>query len=831
MDKETWAKVKDIFSEVIALDPEVRDLRLDEICEGDSEVRSEVEALISSNDEVENFIEEPAFAIPDAIPPDIEPSANKQIGNYRIVREIGRGGMGTVFLATRDDGEFHQQVAIKIVSSAFLGRENLRRFRQERQILAELNHPNIARLLDGGVTDDGLPYLVMEYVEGEPLVEFAEKRSLTVDERLRVFQQICRAVAYAHAKLIVHRDIKPSNILVNAEGNIKLLDFGLAKFLDIESGDITATNFRALTPAYASPEQLRGDPITTASDIYSLGVVLYELLTGSRPFDHASMTFEKMIELVSGSEPEKPSAKVGSLADRREPVLDEKTVTERRRSLRGDIDNIVLMAMRHEPERRYGSVEQLANDIEGHLDGLPISATEDTFGYRASKFVRRHRIGIASVALVVLILFSGIVSTAWQARVAGRERDQAKLERDRAEQLNTFLQSILSAASPTEKGKNVKLIEVLDDAATRIDSELADQPELRARALTTIGRTYNELGIPDRAEAKLIEALNIYRGLFAGYNSDKVASMAYLADSLIAQYKFDEGESIVLEAISAERASTPGHTERLSHLLFIAGELRVRQGKYTEAESDLNESISICDEIVNPREADCSYYRISLGRAKRFAGDLKGAEIIFRDLLTKVKSESRDTKLSTADISVNLGEVLLVLGNNGEAIRFLTDADQVYQGQLGDSINLAVSRYYLSRAYMESKDFVKAAEFSRQAVNVARRISWVENRNFVGALTVLGLSLTRMGKAREGEPFLREGMSIAQKHLKADDTRLPESAIALAECLLERGGAREATEVLQKALAGQMALSNPNQGSLDDIRKTLALVSGTRDEN
>lgn len=291
MDAETWARVKEIFSEVIELDPDLREKRLAEACGDDLQLRTEVEALLRSNDEVEGFIEEPAFAIADAIPPDIEPSANKQIGHYRIVREIGRGGMGTVFLATRDDGEFQQEVAIKIVSSAFLGRENLRRFRQERQILAELSHPNIARLLDGGVTDDGLPFLVMEYVEGEPLVEFAEKRSLTVEERLRLFQQICRAVAYAHAKLIVHRDIKPSNILVTSDGEIKLLDFGLAKFLDIESGDITATNFRALTPAYASPEQIRGQPLTTSSDVFSLGVVLYELLTGSRPFNYESVAY------------------------------------------------------------------------------------------------------------------------------------------------------------------------------------------------------------------------------------------------------------------------------------------------------------------------------------------------------------------------------------------------------------------------------------------------------------------------------------------------------------------------------------------------------------
>jgi len=770
MDADRWAKVKDIFSRTVDLAPDDRHKKLDEACNGDAEIRQQVEDLLRSNDEVEGFIEEPAFTVADALPSESEPTANKLIGHYRVVREIGRGGMGTVFLATRDDGEFQQEVAIKVVSSAFLGRESLRRFRQERQILAGLNHPNIARLLDGGVTDDDLPYLVMEYVAGDTLIEYADRNSLSVGERLSLFTKVCRAVAYAHGSLIVHRDIKPSNIIVPADGEPKLLDFGLAKMLDIDNGDVTATNFRALTPAYASPEQIRGEPITTASDIYSLGVVLYELLTGTRPFDHDSITFEKIIEIVSGSEPRAPS--------------------EASSQLRGDIDNIVLMAIRSEPDRRYRSVEQFANDIERHLAGLPIFASDDTLAYRASKFIRRHRIGVASAAAIVLLLLGGIMATTWQASVANRERDQARREKEKAEQLNTFLQSILSAASPQEKGKDAKVIEVLDDAAARLDEELANQPELKAKALTTIGKTYAELGLPEKAEPKLREALGIYQQTVPKENRDRLNATLFLAESLVNLYRFDDAEQIFDEQIDIERSLDPPAPRELSYSLFLLGELRVRQARFADAETALNESIPLCDSIGPAVEYECAYYRISLGRVKQFSGDLDAAEAVYRKSLAVFEQQSVRHRLRIADLSVNLGDVLITKANYSDGIRFLKRADETYQKDLGDSLFVAVSQFYLSRAYLEQSDNAAALKYSKNAVDIARKVGWVENRNFIGALRVLGLSLTRLGKAKEGEPFLREALDRSERYLRPDDTRTADVRNALAECLDMQKSAR-----------------------------------------
>lgn len=778
MDAKTWASVKDIFAEVVELHSDERAAKLDAICNGNGEIRSHVEALLRSNDEVAGFIEAPAFTIADAMSADAEPAAGKSIGHYRVVREIGRGGMGTVFLAMRDDGEFRQEVAIKVVSSAFLGRESLRRFRQERQILAGLSHPNIARLLDGGVTDDGLPFLVMEHVAGEPLIKYADKNNLSTDERLRLFLKICRAFSYAHGNLIVHRDIKPSNILVTPEGEPKLLDFGLAKILDIESDNVrTATNLRALTPAYASPEQLRGDTITTASDIYSLGVVLYELLSGTRPFDYESVTLEKMIQMASDSDPAPPSVSAGR--------KDRASASD----LKGDLDLITLTAMRTDAERRYGSVQQLADDIERHLDGRPVSAAPDTFAYRTAKFVRRNRIGVASAAVIALILIAGIVATAWQASVAAHERDQATREKEKAEQLNQFLQSILSAASPNAMGKNAKVIAVLDDAASRINVDFAYQPELRARALSTIGQTYNELGVPETAEPKLREALRIYDGIYAGYNKEKARARLYLADSLIGRYAFDEAEPLLNEMVAAERLHQPAGAD-LSRALFLMGEMNVRRSQFAVADRFLDESITLCDALPSPAEIDCAYYRISLGRSKQFTGDLDAAEMIFRRSLSVFNQQPERYAVRIADISVNLGDVLLLKRSLLEGLALLQHADNTYEAQVGESFYLVISKYYISRAHLEMDNPQEALKFAAQAVEIARKVNWIENRNYIGALRVTGLALTRLAKPNEGEPFLREAVQRAEKHLKPDDPRYADAVNALNECLTARGQGR-----------------------------------------
>jgi non-specific serine/threonine protein kinase/serine/threonine-protein kinase len=420
MTPERWRRLDEVFHAAAALDGGARRAYVREACADDAELRAELERLLAAHDRAGAFIERPALASAAEWVDGAEPSEGRRIGAYRIVREIARGGMGTVFLAERADGQYEQRVAVKVIKRGMDTEFVLERFRAERQILASLDHPNIARLIDGGTTDDGLPYFAMEYIAGRPIDAWADERRLSVAERLRLFLQVCDAVAYAHQHLVVHRDIKPLNILVTPEGAPKLLDFGIAKVLhaDPDARTSTVTGLRLLTPDYASPEQVEGRHATTASDVYSLGVVLYELLTGRSPYRPRSRAPLDVAEAVRTTEPQRPSA----------------VVAERlRRRLRGDLDTIVLTALRKEPSRRYGSVEQLAGDVRRHLEGRPVLARPDTLRYRAGKFARRNRVAVAAGAVVLLALVGGTVATASQARAAREQARRAEAAQARAE--------------------------------------------------------------------------------------------------------------------------------------------------------------------------------------------------------------------------------------------------------------------------------------------------------------------------------------------------------------------------------------------------------------
>jgi serine/threonine protein kinase len=455
VNQDNWQKVKVIFSEALEVPVKERAAFLDQVCGGHTELRDDVESLLSADEEAGEFIVEPAlveagFTADERVVPDTT-VVGRRIGAYQIVRELGRGGMGAVFLAVRADAQFEKQVAIKIVKRGMDTDSILRRFVMERQILANLEHPNIARFLDGGTTEDGLPYFVMEYVNGEPITKHCDAKGLSPDERLMLFQKVCAAVQYAHQNLIVHRDIKPGNILITQEGTPKLLDFGVAKLLNpdwtSDRTEQTASVLRLMTPAYASPEQLRGLPINTATDVYSLGVVLYELLSGQRPFHFSSSLPEEIERVLLNAEPMRPSTaalkSTEAAAERnsgdseseralRQSVADERVANEQVRfynpkALRGDLDNIVLKALRKDRERRYASVLEFSEDIHRHLRGLPVTARPDTFSYRAGKFIQRHRAGVAMAVLVAVTLLSATIITSWQAHVARREHAKAEL--------------------------------------------------------------------------------------------------------------------------------------------------------------------------------------------------------------------------------------------------------------------------------------------------------------------------------------------------------------------------------------------------------------------
>lgn len=566
MEADHWKKIKDAYSAALDLDrPELAEYlsRLDE------DTRAEVERLIAADADAGSFIENPYLVERGAIlADDIESTG---IDGYKLISQLGSGGMGTVYLAERMGDGFSQRVALKLIKGGTDSNVVLRRFLVERQILASLEHPNIARMLDGGSTSTGVPYFVMEYVDGSPIRAYCDDRFLDTRSRVALFAKVCDAASYAHQKLVVHRDLKPSNILVDQSGEPKLLDFGIAKLLapDWQSSEetVTATQFRILTPEYSSPEQLRGEATTTLTDVYSLGVVLYELLTGVRPFQTESRDPVALAEAIRTKEPPKPS--VAALFDGTRSSADAKATApgsahetgdmhrmhSTRRSvpdptaLRGDIDNIVLKAIRSDPERRYASVQEMIEDLQRYLDGLPVKATGDTLRYRAGKFAKRHRTALTAAAGMALLLIGTASVAAWQAIRADRERAVAEARLADARSLaNSLIFDVhdsireLPGSTPARKAIVARALEYLDKLAAEGGNDMTLQTELAA-GYERIGDVQGNplgpnLGETSAAVESYKKALTIREGLFPMANPDNRYATAMLNSKLFRSAQF-----------------------------------------------------------------------------------------------------------------------------------------------------------------------------------------------------------------------------------------------------------------------------------------------------
>jgi eukaryotic-like serine/threonine-protein kinase len=488
--------------------------------------------------------------------PAAESAPERRLGPYKLVREIGHGGMGVVFLAARADDQYRKRVAIKIIPVGADSAEAIRHFRRERQILASLDHPNIARLLDGGTTDDSRPYLVMEYIEGEAITRYCNRHEHTLADRLGLFQRVCAAVAHAHRNLVVHRDLKPGNILVTADGTPKLLDFGIASFVNPElSGDTVDATRRALTPEYASPEQIQGGVVTTASDTYSLGVVLYELLTGRSPYRVRTSTAAELYRVVCEQEPDRPSTalareessgrRTDATASQVEVEKGPATAVRHSRALRGDLDTILLKALRKEPSQRYLSVEALSDDVRRYLEGRPVTARRPTMVYRVTKFVGRNWMATTAAAAAILLVLTAVVALAIQAQRLERERNKS-------EQIAAFLKDLFTAPDPTQaRGNTVTAREILDAGAARIETTLAG--ETRADLLSTLGEVYASLGLYADAERLQRQALELHRTLLGDTDEVTQQDVAQLTFLLHQAGRSQEAVTLATPALAFDK--------------------------------------------------------------------------------------------------------------------------------------------------------------------------------------------------------------------------------------------------------------------------------------
>jgi serine/threonine-protein kinase len=634
MTPEEWRRLEDLFERAGAVPPDARAAFLAEACPDDPALRSKVLSLLSVPTDASGALESVVSRSVEALA--AETSSGQRVGPWRIVEPVGHGGMGLVYLAERADDEFAQRVALKLIRMPLATPELLSRFRSERQILANLNHPHIASLLDGGTSDGGVPYVAMEYVDGRALDRYCDEERLSIRDRLDLFLAVCDAVSHAHRNLIVHRDLKPGNILVTGDGTPKLLDFGIAKLLD--PGDSTPsetqTGMLLMTPAYASPEQVRGEPVTTASDVYSLGIILYELLTGRRPYDVSTTDPVEVVRVVCDTMPNRPSS-AAVTADAEPSTSPEERSRLRRtapdrlhKQLSGDLDNIALMALRKEPERRYGSVEALAQDVRKYLRGLPVLAGPDTWRYRVSKFITRNRAAVSGTA-AALLLVTALVSF-YTVRLA-TERDRARLEAAKADQVASFLQGIFEVADPNRtQGENVSARELLDRGAGRIGAELADQPEVQATMLGVIGGVYMSLGLWDQALALRDSALTMTRALYGASSLETAHAMNGVASALTLSGRYPEADTLYRRSLDLMRRHLGDSDPEIAVTVMGLADIQQELGAFQQADSLYTEALRIRELHFAPESMAIAEVLDATAAVKKSQGDYSGAEALLR---------------------------------------------------------------------------------------------------------------------------------------------------------------------------------------------------------
>nr|MBO2487834.1 hypothetical protein [Gammaproteobacteria bacterium] len=780
--------------------------------------------------------------------------AGQRLGPYRFICKLGSGGMGDVWLAERADDEYQQRVAIKLVRGGVFSAQFHARLRMERQILASLQHPNIARLLDGGRTSDGTPYLVLEYIDGEPIDVYCDRRRLRLDARIRLLQQVCNTVHYAHQNLVVHRDLKPTNILITRDGVPKLLDFGIAKLLDPRQtpGTVAVTHFgyRVMTPMHASPEQIRGEPITTASDIYVLGLLLYELLVGRRPFDFTGHTLAEMERVILEREPLAPSAMLAHTA-RHAPELvadiaECRSTTPARliKELRGDLDNIVTMAMRKDATRRYGSAEQLAADLDRHLQGMPVIATSDTWAYRTGKFIRRHALAVlaAASAIFMLALFSTI--TFLQSQRIARERDLATAERARAEQISTFLVELFELSDPSRsRGNQVTARELLDVGARRVDIGLADQPETRAMLLQTIGQVYKSLGLYSESAALLENALQSKIAVHGPVHLEVASAMVALGEALLEQGVFDRAQTLFENALDMQRRLAGVEAIETAPTLLSRARLAHARGELQLAEKLYGESLAVYRlhglehspqaAIVISELASLQSYRgnyVQAGHLYRAAldivrqahgrehplvarflhnlavmmhmqGELEQAAELYAessDLLRRILGE---THPDTLDALSNYGRFLHRKGDLALAEATLIDTVRANRAARGDTHPfVGHDLVTLAIVQIDRGNYREAEANLQTALDIYRRSLPEEHPYIASALANIGRAQLERGDFAAAERTLREAITMAAKFLPTDGPQIAQANSSLGRVLLATGRVQEAAPLLRQSL-------------------------------
>jgi serine/threonine-protein kinase len=841
MTDDAWGDVEALFADAMELDPDARQALLDARCAGRPALRAEIESLLASHGRDGRFLDVATIAPVTEAAPTVPDRSGEVVGRFRLVDRVGEGGMGVVYRAERADGEFSEQVAVKLLTTPIDTADAMRRFRVERQILATLNHPDIVTLIDGGLTGSGQAFLVMKYVEGEPIVDHCVRRRLTLAARIRLFQRVCAAVQYAHQNGVVHRDLKPANILVTDDGLPKILDFGVAKLLDRPGAapeDSAVSAFQPMTPNYASPEQLRGLPVTTASDVYSLGMILYELLAGVRPYTTSNKPLDEVMRLVLETDPGRPSlAPPPELPDARPPYD--------RRALHGDLDAIVLCALRKAPDERYRSAAALADDLGRYLAGHPVEAREPSLGYVMHKLAARHRAVFATTAVsagVVLVLLGLSI---WQARVARDERDRARVESAKAREIADFLGRVFQGANPVQAGgRTLTARDLLDRGTASIAGELKGQPDIQASLLLVMSEAYERIGDQPKALEAALRSAALREQLPAGETAAQLAESLHLVGRTLRRLGRPAEAVAPLERALALRESRLGPDDRsvvqtLRELSLVhrdlgrpaAGALAMLQrairieertasgsatlallynnlatglhegGDLEAARAAYERSIAIYSAVEDGGGFAVSMPLVNLGTLMREREDLAAAESFLTRALALDDMWLGPENAGQAYVLGCLGDLARVQGDYGRAHRLLADSLRIYaKTRPPDHIELAPPLTYLGETLLAEGKVDAALPTLQRALRITERTHGQDHAAVAVVLVALARAHIQASQVDTGVQLASRAHSIQRRELAADHPVIVATLTVLGGGFMQQNRTADARPVLTEAV-------------------------------
>jgi serine/threonine protein kinase/tetratricopeptide (TPR) repeat protein len=814
--------MQSLFEAVADAGPAERDAHLSRVCSDDPELRSSVESLLTSDRRSEDPLIDAVGAAAESL---LEAYQDRllgtRVGPYLIVSILGHGGMSTVYRAERDDSQYRQSVAIKVLHHATLHPRLRSRLHSERHILATLDHPSIARLIDSGDLEDGTPYLVMEHVDGESIDAYCDNRTLFVPERLELFVAVCDAVQYAHRNLVVHRDIKASNIFVTGDGKPKLLDFGIAKLLAPESLShtlpVTRLQERVLTPENAAPEQLLGRAITTATDIYSLGVLLYQLLTGRSPYRLLGSSQLQLERAICMDDPLRPSqasvAKLNGDTDQdRSRLSDRRGLSPQRLRARlsGDLDAIVAMAMRKEPDRRYPSVEAFALDVKRHLQGRPVRARQGDWRYHTGKFLRRHLLVAASIGGLIAGLAGIAAFTLWQNHRIELARQATAQERDRAQQVSAFLVDVFSRADPfNAQGHEPTAKELLDRGAEKIMSNTAVQPEVQAQLLESIGLAYRRQGLSERAVPLFEKAVAIRRDERPMDKHRAAAALANLAEALSDGGHLVSAEAYLRQALEMSRAADLSPSVETSDILLQFGEFELNGKSDPQAATKFFlEALDIYRHAPGNQSLAVAATLSALAAVALWANDYPRGEGYIREALGILQTSVSHSHPDYATALTTLGYILTQRGQFREAEQSLREAMEIERSDFGASNQrVAQIESHLALLYERQNDLARAIEAAHSAVDIATERLGTNHYLTGYYLDSLANLYFKSNDLPAAEKTAHQALDVYARGLPARHLYVASTRELLGEILIRRGELAAAETQIRAAIDINAALT------------------------